>query len=88
MYSQVLWGIKPLLVLGLRGDVANGDEDAFASALRVDKYRVSPNVTWYPSEYSKVRVQYNYGRRPGLGADHSVWVQYEFLLGAHSAHKF
>ena len=88
VYTQLLWGIKPLLVVGLRGDLASGDEDAFALPLRVDKYRVSPNVTWYPSEYSKLRLQYNYGKRPGLGVDHSVWIQYEFLLGAHSAHKF
>ncbi len=88
VYSQLLWGIKPLIVVGLRGDFARGDEDAFASEPRVDQYRVSPNVTWYPSEYSKVRLQYNYGRRPGRAVNHSVWLQYEFLLGSHSAHKF
>ena len=45
-------------------------------------------MTWYPSEYSKVRVQYNYDHREGLGVDHSVWLQVELLLGAHAAHKF
>ena len=88
VYSQLLWGIKPLLVLGLRADFANGDEGALTTAPDADRYRVSPNVTWYPSEYSKLRLQYNYGRRPGFGADHSLWMQYEFLLGSHSAHKF
>ena len=87
-YAQVLWGIKPLLVAGLRGEFASGDAAAFDSELRAARYRVSPNVTWYPSEYSKVRVQYNYDHRETLGADHSVWVQFEFLLGAHAAHKF
>jgi hypothetical protein len=87
-YAQVLWGLKPLLVTGLRGEFANGDAASFDSELRADRYRVSPNVTWYPSEFSKVRLQYNYDHRQGLGVDHSVWMQCEFLLGAHAAHKF
>jgi hypothetical protein len=88
MYAQVLWGIKPLLVVGLRGEFASGNAGAFASASRATRSRVSPNVTWYPSEFSKVRLQYNYDDREGLGVDHSVWMQFEFLLGAHAAHKF
>ncbi len=88
MYAQFLWGIKPLLVAGLRGEFAGGDQAAFASPARADRYRVSPNVTWYPTEFSKVRLQYNYDHREGLGVDHSVWMQVEFLLGAHAAHKF
>ena len=88
MYSQLLWGIKPMLVAGLRGEFASGDAAAFASTLRADRYRVSPNVTWYPTEFSKFRLQYNYDDRKGIGFDHSLWMQFEFLLGAHAAHKF
>ena len=87
-YSQVLWGIKPRIVAGLRGEYASGDEAAFDSALRADRFRLSPNVTWYPTEFSKLRLQYNYDHRQGIGRDHSVWMQFEFLLGAHAAHKF
>jgi hypothetical protein len=87
-YAQVLWGIKPLVVAGLRGDFVSGDEAAFASEIRADRYRISPNFTWYPSEYSKVRIQYNYDHRDGIGSDHSLWTQIEFLLGAHAAHQF
>ena len=88
VYSQVLWGIKPRVVAGLRGEFAGGDEAAFETDLRADRVRLSPNLTWYPTEFSKVRVQYNYDDREGLGDDHSVWVQFEFLLGAHAAHTF
>jgi hypothetical protein len=87
-YAQLLWGIKPRIVAGLRGEFARGDEAAFASELRRDRSRVSPNFTWYPTEFSKVRVQYNYDDRKGIGTDHSLWFQFEFLLGAHAAHKF
>ena len=88
VYSQVLWGIKPRIVAGLRGDVALGDPASFDSELRIDRRRVSPNLAWYPSEFSKLRLQYNYDRREGLGDDHSLWLQFEFILGAHAAHKF
>jgi hypothetical protein len=52
------------------------------------RWRLSPNLTWYPSEYSKIRLQYNYDDRRNLGEDHSVWLQFEFSLGAHPAHQF
>jgi hypothetical protein len=87
-YTQVLWGIKPRWVAGLRGDWASGNSAAFDSALRDERVRLSPNVTWYPTEFSKLRLQYNYDHRQGLGSDHSLWMQFEFLLGAHAAHKF
>ncbi len=87
-YAQLLWGIKPRIVAGLRGDIARGEAGAFASPMRADRVRVSPNLTWYPTEFSKLRLQYNYDDRKGIGSDHSLWVQFEFLLGAHAAHKF
>lgn len=87
-YAQLLWGIRPRIVAGLRGEIASGDDAAFESALRADRTRISPNVTWYPTEFSKLRLQYNYDDRKGIGTDHSVWLQFEFLLGAHASHKF
>ena len=87
-YAQLLWGIKPRVVAGLRGEFTGGDDAAFGSALRADRVRLSPNLTWYPTEFSKVRLQYNYDDRKGIGRDQSVWFQFEFLLGAHAAHKF
>lgn len=87
-YSQVLWGIRPRMVAGLRAEVAGGNATAFDSELRVDRVRVSPNFTLYPSEFSKVRLQYNFDDRKGIGRDHSIWLQFEFILGAHAAHRF
>jgi len=94
IYSQVLWGFKPRWVAGLRGDfVAPTETAAYETILgrdpdRAQRWRISPNLTWYPSEFSKIRLQYNYDNRDGIGVDHSVWLQFEFLLGAHAAHKF
>jgi hypothetical protein len=89
MYSQVAWGFRLGWVAGLRGDYVSGERGAFyPDPDRDTRWRVSPNLTWYPSEYSKVRLQYNYDVRRNVGVDHSVWLQFEFLLGAHGAHKF
>ncbi|MDB6027670.1 MAG: hypothetical protein JWM68_3893 [Verrucomicrobiales bacterium] len=89
-YSQVLYGFKPHWVGGLRGDFAAGNAGLFDSndPFRGDRFRVSPVLTWYPSEFSKIRLQYNYDHGEAFGTAHSVWMQVEFLLGAHGAHKF
>lgn len=92
-YSQVLWGFKPGWVAGLRGDYATGNQAEYEKLYgpdlsRATRWRISPNLTWYPSEFSKLRLQYNCDDRDRLGVDHSVWLQFEFLLGAHAAHKF
>jgi hypothetical protein len=87
-YAQLLWGIRPMWVAGLRGEVASGDDASFEADLRADRTRISPSLTWYPSEFSKLRLQYNYDHRDGIGSDHSVWLQLEFILGAHAAHQF
>lgn len=90
-YAQVLWGIRPRVVAAFRGDVSNAGAGADVTESRQDRTRWSPSLTWYPSEYSKLRFQYNMDRRTfaaGVQSDHSLWVQFEFLLGAHAAHKF
>jgi hypothetical protein len=80
-------------VAGLRGDLLRGEtavyEQLYGPDLsRAPRWRISPNLTWYPSEFSKLRLQYNCDDRQEVGVDHSVWFQFEFLLGAHAAHKF
>lgn len=93
-YSQVLYGFRKGWVAGLRGDYVTRTSRANYETMfgddpdRLGRWRLSPNLTWYPSEFSKLRLQYNYDARKGMGVDHSVWLQFEFLLGAHAAHKF
>lgn len=89
-YSQVLWGFHQRWVAGLRGEFVTGNEGAFDAEdiFRGDRTRVSPNLTWYPSEFSKIRLQYNYDHGEHFGDEHSAWLQVEFQLGAHAPHKF
>jgi hypothetical protein len=89
-YSQVLWGFKVRWVAGLRGEYVNGNKgaDAANDVFRGERTRLSPDLTFYPSEFSKIRLQYNYDHGELFGTEHSIWMQVEFLLGAHGAHKF
>lgn len=100
-YTQLLYGFRKGWVAGVRFDFVTGEtadyerlglmldgETLGRDPLRNQRWRVSPNLTWYPSEFSKLRLQYNYDDRNGIGVDHSIWLQFEFLLGAHAAHKF
>ena len=94
LYSQLLYGFRPGWIAGLRTDyVARGSRASYeinygADSDRLGRWRISPNLTWHPSEFSKIRLQYNYDYRDGIGADHTIWLQFEFLLGSHAAHKF
>lgn len=72
----------------LVADGAGAGNAAGLDLFRIHRHRMSPNLTWYPTEFSRIRLQYNYDRREQLGHDHSVWLQFQFVLGAHAAHKF
>lgn len=94
MYSQVLWGFKKGWVAGIRGDYLGMDDSKFTDDLdRQTRSRISANLTWYPTEFSKIRLQYNHDFLeenfflPDRDVD-SVFLQFEFILGSHGAHKF
>jgi hypothetical protein len=94
LYSQVLWGFKKGWVVGVRGDYLHMQESAFTDdETRQSRSRISANLTWYPTEFSKIRLQYNHDFLQdndflaSRDVD-SVFLQFEFILGAHGAHKF
>src|SRR5947207_3871796 len=94
MYSQVLWGFKKGWVAGIRGDYVHMQNSVFTDDLdRQSRSRISANLTWYPTEFSKLRLQYNHDfLEENLFLSErevdSLFFQFEFILGAHGAHKF
>ena len=90
IYSQVLWGFRERWTAGLRGEYANGNKGSYdpSDIYRNERTRLSPMLAFFPSEFSKVRLQCNYDHGTLFGNQFSVWLQLEFLLGAHGAHKF
>ena len=92
-YTQLLWGFSPGWIAGLRFDQAKGNDpngNAASDPLRDSRSRVAPNLTWYPTEFSKLRLQYNHDKVDHLpdGKADSLWLQAEFGIGSHAAHKF
>jgi hypothetical protein len=94
LYSQVLWGFKKGWVVGIRGDYVDMQDSKFTDDLdRQSRWRLSANLTWYPTEFSKIRLQYNQDflqENFFLSARQveSIFLQWEFILGSHGAHKF
>ena len=92
-YTQLLWGFSPGWLAGLRFEQAKGNDpngNAASDPLRDKRWRISPNLTWYPTEFSKLRLQYNHDdaeHLPGRTAN-SIWLQFEGGIGSHAAHKF
>ena len=97
--THVLYGFSHDWAAGLRWDFATGSGasydasiHAFASRqddpFRNDRQRFSPLVAWRPSEFARIRLQYNYDVADTLhaGEAHSVWLGFEFLIGAHAGH--
>lgn len=93
LYAQVVYGVRPRWTVGGRFDVigirnqveALAGADALGTATRY-----SVNTTFNPTEFSRLRVQYNYGRVPNdahMGI-HQVYVQFQMSLGVHGAHVF
>jgi hypothetical protein len=93
-YGQALWGFRRGWAMGLRvehasannGDLLSHNNDPF----RDNRWRFSPLVSFYPSEFSRLRLQYNLDHASSFDDDtnHTVWAGIEFLFGAHPAHAY
>ncbi len=102
-YAQILYGFVYRWSAGIRYEHGTGsgsnvafDEDADAvvrvsrslDPFRSPRHRISPLVVFQPSEYARLRLQYNYDHLT-FSRDHdqhSVWFGVEFLIGSHPAH--
>jgi hypothetical protein len=89
-YTQGLWGFEPGWIAGLRVDHANSNGISRDDPLRDTRWRVSPNLAWYPTEFTRLRLQYNHDWTEFLtdGSADTVWLQLGVSLGSHFAHTF
>jgi hypothetical protein len=96
-YTQLLYGFTYGWAAGLRYEYASGSGESVLAfdgrkndPFRDDRHRVSPLLVWQPSEFSRIRLQYNYDRADHLANTdaHSVWLGVEFLYGKHPVHKY
>lgn len=94
-YVQAVYGFLPRWRAGLRweqvglindSELPDGTSESFGSS-----YRVGPMVDWSLSEFSRLRLQLNYGEYEtpdGRDGVTEVYLQWVVSLGAHGAHKF
>ena len=69
------------LVTGLHGDKLDPEWTD-------TRQRVSANLTFWPTEFSRLRLQYDYDLPGWRRGYHAVFLAMEFSVGAHGAHEF
>jgi len=94
-YCLTQYGLSPSWLLGLRLDAFSELSMKFQTTnqKRDDlDYAIVPIVTWKPSEFSTLRLSYTLDVDTTKGdkdtVDQLVQLQFNFILGAHSAHDF
>lgn len=90
-YAQLVWNVDPNWELGARAEYATGlRDDALDPAWTTVRTRQALQVTWYPSHFSRLRLQAGQDRRPWLSPESgwSVMLGLEALIGAHGAHTY
>jgi hypothetical protein len=105
LYAELLWGFRRNWAVGVRGEYGTGsgpnvefDETGGvwqtvsrnSDPFRSDRTRVSPLVMFQATEFSRLRLQYNYDHADDLSdpSQHSLWAGVEFLFGSHPAHGY
>ncbi|SCZ56282.1 TonB-dependent receptor [Thiohalomonas denitrificans] len=95
-YIQGLYGIAPRWQAGLRYDRTGLFENVKESGgTTLEEYddsdRWTAALSWTPSEFSRLRLQYSIADMSVEGERDSfntLYLQYTMSLGAHGAHKF
>ncbi len=89
-YTQLVWNLNPSWEMGARyGYVSGSEGDDLIPEATEDRHRVSGQVTYRPSHFSRLRMQGSMDQP--LYRDEPIWVgmlAVEFLVGAHGAHSY
>ncbi|MGE0823601.1 MAG: FlxA-like family protein [Candidatus Binatia bacterium] len=95
LYSQLLYGFRYGWAAGVRYEYAGGSGQSVGGGkndpFRSERHRVSPLLAWHPSEFTRIRLQYNFDHANHLRNNqtaHSVWLGLEWLYGTHAPHEY
>jgi hypothetical protein len=69
------WGAR--WVTGFRADFLDALGDSPTAMQLV------PSISWWQSEWVRLRLQYHYLKRSGFDADHTLLFQTVWAIGAH-----
>ena len=76
-YAQASYRWNQRWITGVRTDWLDGFGDA------PQAFQLVPSITWWQSEWVRLRLQYNYLRRSGFDADHTLLFQTVWAVGPH-----
>lgn len=95
-YAQAIYQFIPRWKVGYRYDRLSSDNNG-SDATVLDQaglldhghtpQRNSLMLAWQPSEYSRIRVQYNRDES-STDTDNQFFIQYTMIIGAHGAHSY
>ncbi len=77
-YAQANFRVNRRWILGTRFDFLNDFGDGTP-----DVIQVVPTVTWWQSEWVRLRLQYNYVKPNGVDSSHTVMLQVTWAAGPH-----
>lgn len=52
------------------------------------EFRLTPAISFDPTEFSRIRLQYSFDKVANTDPVHSMFLQFQFSLGPHGAHPF
>jgi len=97
-YLYAVYGFDVGWAFGLRAEYASGSGASYLGGgefgrqgdpFRANRLRISPMLSYQTSEYSRVRLQYNYDDSDHIEDEaHSVWLGFEILIGPHQPHSY
>lgn len=65
-----------------------GEEEEGELGLFGRQYRVSGMVTFNPTEFSRIRLQYDYLNQDFSNNQHGLFLQFQYAIGAHGSHPY
>lgn len=94
LYAQAVYGFASRWTAGARFDIVgltNRIEEGGETHDGDSSHRFSADLTFNPTEFSRLRVQWTHGNFAVEGSRETfdeIWVQFQMSLGAHGAHTF
>jgi hypothetical protein len=67
---------------------AEAEEEEDTLGLLGRAYRISPMLTFSPSEFSRIKLEYDYLNQSYGPNQHAVFLQFLYAIGAHGAHPY
>jgi hypothetical protein len=83
LYSYLDWQFFKRWHGGFRYDQMGMPEGVIPT-----EYRISPALTFEPTEFSRLRLQYEYDKAANVDGIHAAMFQFQFSMGPHAAHPF